>query len=694
MSSIITLGDQTLRLDFSPDTGALIGLTVGDWKVLDRAQLGRAWRLLVPVGRRRNNPAESHSQKPDLCERSADGRRLKLAWNQVGTLHAGVLPIRVEQEISVEGGEARWQTTIENRSSHTVEAVSSPWLGDLRHPPGAEWFKAATRGYSSLDEHYLWPRFQNINGYWGVDTPTQTSARQHASPTSSFLLLRSAERGLYLGVDDQAGEHVTWQIELHPGYASNLHGLVPEGDRIGQHDIFTCLDTWHMPYVQPGETRRLSPVVLRPFTGGWEAGCDIYKVRLQARPASAVQPEWLRQPHSWLQIHVNSPEGEARIPYRLLPEIAVECARHGITAIQVTGWNLGGQDQGNPCHDTDPLLGTWEDLREAIAKSEAMGVRIILFSKFTWADRATERFRTELIHQAVQDPHGDFYHYSGYQYQTPMQLQDINTKRLIPMCFLSERYLQVCEEEFAKIVALKPSGHLFDESQHHGPAQLCFARHHGHRPGAPISPGDTELIRRLDRLAPQGFLHAGEAIYDQEFAVYHLCYFRSESPGHVPLFRYLRPEAQLMTAVCGFDDRHMINQCLMHRYIVSYEPFNFKGRPEDFPLTLAYGKRMDALRTTLRHWLWDAEYRSTVPGTVTVDGKPHPHWGAFKAADGRHAAVIVNYDDLKPITATLVWKDGQTPGSYRLVDDDTVRPASGGIIVPPRCAAVVIPNLT
>ncbi len=60
------------------------------------------------------------------------------------------------------------------------------------------------------------------------------------------------------------------------------------------------------------------------------------------------------------------------------------------------------------------------------------------------------------------------------------------------------------------------------------------------------------------------------------------------------------PDGQFMTAVTGFDDRNMINQCLLYRYIISYEPYNFKGLPEDYPLTLAYGKQMDALRTELR----------------------------------------------------------------------------------------------
>ncbi len=121
------------------------------------------------------------------------------------------------------------------------------------------------------------------------------------------------------------------------------------------------------------------------------------------------------------------------------------------------GWNDGGQDQGNPSHDPDPRLGTFEELKRPSPRCQALGVKIILFAKFTWADRATERFREDLIRLAIKDPYGDYYHYQGYQYQTATQLLDINTKRLIPMCFLSEEYLQVCDEEFRRRSSWAPT---------------------------------------------------------------------------------------------------------------------------------------------------------------------------------------------------------------------------------------------
>lgn len=75
-----------------------------------------------------------------------------------------------------------------------------------------------------------------------------------------------------------------------------------------------------------------------------------------------------------------------------------------------------------------------------------------------------------------------------------------------------------------------------------------------------------------------------------------------------------------MVAVTGFDDREMLNLILMDRYIISYEPYYFKGYLEDFPLTLACGKRIDALRRRYKAYLWDATFRDTLGASVTADG--------------------------------------------------------------------------
>jgi len=244
------------------------------------------------------------------------------------------------------------------------------------------------------------------------------------------------------------------------------------------------------------------------------------------------------------------------------------------------------------------------------------------------------------------------------------------------------------------MLVLGADGILFDECQHHGPALLCFDPDHGHRSGAPVYANDRKLIENFRRLAQKAnpeFLFAGEACYDWEMEAYHLAYFRTENKQHVPLSRYLLTEGLYMTAVTGFNDRNMINQCLLYRYIISYEPYNFKGRLEDFPLTLEYGKQMDALRRELRNYFWEGEFCGTRGAEVRLEGKPHHPYAVFlNRKSGKYGVVVANYDEQRTVRLDVQLTDGSKLQRYRLVDDPEWKSMEGGIVLPPCSAGVVV----
>jgi hypothetical protein len=703
----IVLESDTLRMVFDADSGALIGLSAAEtgWEVLNRPHLGLSYRLLVPqrlasdslFAGQRDNQVLGEKQALASLEVTQDGKVATFVWDGVQSEGSEELGIRLALVVTLTGPQATFALTVENHSPYVIENVYCPYLGDVQHPPDEAWFRTFVYSYATGAEWSLWPTFQNLRGYYGVDYPTQFASwgAGCGAPMSPYILLRGAEQGLYVGVTEPSPELVAWHAELRPGYGSSIDARVPEGETIAGKDVVTRFAAVHVPYIQPGETRSLTPIALEAFQGGWQQGVDIYKAWRDSWLVEPDLPAWVREPHAWQQIHINSPEDELRIPFRDLVLIGEDCARHGVKAIQLTGWTIGGQDQANPSHDPDPRLGSFEELKDAIARIQAMGVKVVLFAKFTWADRTTERFRQELVHQAVKDPYGDYYHYQGYEYQTATQLLDINTKRLIPMCFLSEAYLRVCEAEFRKMLDLGADGILFDECLHHSPALLCFDGHHGHRYGAPVYANDRLLIQRLARVAHDvrpDFLFAGEACYDWEFEAYHFSYHRSESKKHLPLSRYMAPAVPLATAVTGFDDRNMVNQCLLYRYVISYEPYNFKGRLDDYPLTMAYGKQMDALRAERREYFWDGEFRDTVGAQVTLDGQTHHPYAVFVSREsGERGLVVANYDETETITVEVALDEGCHVTRYRLVDDPEWRSTAGGLTIPPRSAAVAVP---
>jgi hypothetical protein len=182
------------------------------------------------------------------------------------------------------------------------------------------------------------------------------------------------------------------------------------------------------------------------------------------------------------------------------------------------------------------------------------------------------------------------------------------------------------------------------------------------------------------------FIFAGEGPGDWLLQNYPVSYFRITNSSR-PVCRYIDSQAPLMVAATGFDDREMLNLILLNRYIISYEPFNFKGHVTDFPLTLDYGKKIDALRRRYRAMLWDAEFHDTLGATVTSDGR-HRH-SVFVARGGKRAVVVVNQEHSKTITVKV---NLPNPGSLVVAtpEQQEIQPTSGAVTIPPRSAAVIM----
>ncbi len=409
-----TLQNDTLRLTFDRATGALVGLAAVQtgWEIVSRPHLGLSFRLLVPLtsddpvdvafaermgrayGERRNNPVYGEKQKLTALELAPDGKAATFTWDGVTSEVGGLPPA---------GGAAADQ----DHTDGNADRAASNLRDDRREPfaprdrerllplPGG---RPASAGGGVVQDLLLPVRHgagvaavadlhQHARLLWrGLPDPTEQLRPCGRRADGAVHPPAREKQGLYAGVCSPSSELVAWNTELRPGYGSSIDHRVPEGQSIGGTDVATRFAVIHVPYIQPGETRALTPIALEAYQGGWQQGTDIYKAWRDTWMKHAPQPAWAREPHSWLQLHINSPEDELRLPFRDLPTVAEQCTRHGIRAIQLVGWNDGGQDQGNPSHDPDPRLGTFEELREAIARCHALGVRIVLFAKFTWSE--------------------------------------------------------------------------------------------------------------------------------------------------------------------------------------------------------------------------------------------------------------------------------------------------------------------
>lgn len=683
----VVLEDSELLVAFDKAAGALTRLERKSthWVIHRRPELGISFRLLVPLPNQRANFVLGQKQHAAKVEKTSENT-VAIIWENPVSEHGGVIPLTLTSTVTLKDGSLCFAANLENHSELTVETIDYPYIGDLQSPNPKETMQSNHMWYGNLVGDEIYPRFVNEKGYWGVRWPTKSIE----SKQSLFCLIQAADQGLYVEMrDPQLTYLLEFTFEQHPGDIDSINSLVPKYDSISNWPVHLEFRTCHFVFVHPHSSRTLVPVIVRGYDGDWHAGVDVYK---EWRATWYKQPhiaDWAMDVHSWLQLQIDGAEQDFSIPYRELPRYIDECAANGVKAIQLVGWNIGGQDRGDPCLDTDPGLGTWDELHQAIQHARSKGVKMILFGKPIWADLTTEWYRKELYKYQATDPYGIPYQQGGYSYSTPTQLAGINNRRRAVMDVQCQAYRDIATSQFKKIVDLGAAGWLFDEVCHHGPVEYSFSPDRGYTPPGYIYGGDMPMARQFRAVADKSdpdFIFAGEGPQDWLMQYYPVSYFRINN-GSRPVCRYIDSRAPLLVAVTGFDDREMLNLILLNRYVISYEPFNFKGHITDFPLTLAYGKKIDALRRRYKDRIWNAEFRDTLGAVITADGA-HRH-SVFVAATGKRTVIVVNQEMNRPITAKV---EIPNPGKFTMAtpEDPDARPSSGTMRIPARSAVLLM----
>ena len=133
----------------------------------------------------------------------------------------------------------------------------------------------------------------------------------------------------------------------------------------------------------------------------------------------------------------------------------------------------------------------------------------------------------------------------------------------------------------------------------------------------------------------------------------------------------------------------MINRALLYRYILSYEPYNFKGDLDDFPLTMDYGKKMDAFRTRYSDYLWKGEFRDSMGAKVHTDPGAPISYSVFLQAKGKLRAVVLINDDRSVAHQATLALDGAGSLGFASPESPELQPCGPQVTVPARSALVV-----
>lgn len=691
----LTLQSDTLTAVFDGKTGALKRLksNLTGWDIIRRPELALSFKLQVPVPGHANNLVFGHEHAAREIRLAPDGKALTIVWERLNSQYAADLDIRIAARVAIGPEGLVFSAEIRNRSPYVVEGVAFPCVADLRPSTSDMSLDRVSVTANGLESLNLYPHFHNTGGYWGTHHPIENCA---SNSGRNFVLLQEKDQGLYMACLDTTRPHFTaWWFEQTPGVLDSYTNLMPmEYEELGGKPCAIELMIQQLMFIRPGETRAMSPIGFRAYKGQWQQGFDEYRAWRKTWHRTGRKPAWFEDVHSWLQIQIYSAGDEKTFAYKDLPDIARDCLKHGIKAIQLTGWAEGGQDRGNPSHSIEPALGTLEELKQAIAECEAMGVKIILFTKWTWWDNTRPDYKTEGIKHVAKDPFGNVYPHNGYRYNTWAQLAGVDSWRLVVTCTASPAWRKIALDEFRKVLDTGAPGMLFDECQHHFCTSYCFDPTHDHEQPAYLYKYDVPFAQEMKAVAQEvnpEFLFAGELCADQQMQEYHVMYTRF-GKGHVPAYRYMDPRMEIMMAVTGFDDRNQLNKCLEYRYIISYEPYHFKGRPSDAPLTMAYGRKVDDLRRRYRSFLWDGEFRSHIGAAVELDGKPIKEFSVYEErAGGKRAVVVCNLDAKKAVKAA-VKLEGRAGASLKVAfpDKPDAVAVDGEVEIPPRSVAIVM----
>lgn len=351
-SGVITrVDDKSSRIELSP-----------------ASELAENFRLSVLRAVGRTNTILGKEQKLSHIERTADS--LAFRWDGPLTDTAGgEHNIAVQMEVTAEGSELRFQLQLQNHSSNKVQEVQYPMIGGLenfgtpgKEPDGVLWLPPATT--KKIQSPFEAQTF----GYPGQ---------------MAFTCVQSAvaNRSLYFASHDDVARYKVFHFEEHTNVvATNVFAFVQ-----------------HLPFTPPGRTFTGSPVVVRVVSGDWHGGASIYRQWFEktfgiCKPADS----WLRNESFFLASMFELPEGTINFRFKDIPRWARDAKEHGINSVLISGYHVGGHDNGYPDYSPDPRLGTWKELEAGVKACHKLGVKIYFFVNYQPVMVESDWYKREL----------------------------------------------------------------------------------------------------------------------------------------------------------------------------------------------------------------------------------------------------------------------------------------------------------
>jgi hypothetical protein len=299
---------------------------------------------------------------------------LVLSWNgPFKDTAGGEHKVAVRMNVKIAGNALEFGLHLDNRTDGKVREAWYPMIGGLSN------FGASGKPADGV----IWaptsnPSIKKIQFPFGSATfayPGQANM--------SFTCVQSAtaKKSLYFASHDKIARYKAYHFQ--------------EQAKDNVKDVFACVQ--HLPFTPPGKAFDGSTVVLRVVDGDWRAAGRVYReFFVSAFGLADPKTDWIRKQSFFLMTMFMLPEGTINYTFKDIPRWAKAAKEHGVGAVQISGWQVGGHDNGYPNYVPAPRLGTWKDLEEGVRACHEMGLKVFFFVNYQPMMTSSDWYKNEL----------------------------------------------------------------------------------------------------------------------------------------------------------------------------------------------------------------------------------------------------------------------------------------------------------
>ena len=429
------LRDGQIALAADAATGALLRIegpaTVGP--LTPPAGMAESFRLILalPGGAW----ATILGKDQQLSSSRLEGSALALTWagplqDTAGATH----DMSALMRITAAEGALAFTLHVENRTKGKLQEALYPFIGGLAGlaPDASLWVPTSTPSEKPVALPFGGADF----GYPG-----------HMTMSFACIQSKSAGRSLYVGCHDPVARHKAFRFMEVSG--------------AGGKDVFACIQ--HTPLTPAGGTFDGAPVVVRFVEGGWRAAGQVYRDWfIKTFGLASPKTDWVRQQSFFLMTMFMLPEGTINYTFKDIPRWARFAKEHGINAVQISGWQMGGHDNGYPAYTPDPRLGTWQDLEDGIRACHKMGLKVYFFANYQPMMVDSDWYKHDLVKYREMTPDGGFTWMAGWGMGT--LAARMGHPKLMTWADLGfPQFRQIIVERFAKLAQIGGDGVHIDK---------------------------------------------------------------------------------------------------------------------------------------------------------------------------------------------------------------------------------------